>query len=690
MKYLRYFLVILLAIFFIFNNHSAVLAESNLAQWAVPATGGSDISEFVSNTTDSDKNIYAAGYINGTSTYNFGSGVTVNGTYSGNNAAVVKYNSSGVAQWAVSTASGLNNSVFSSITIDSDKNIYAAGYIIGTGTYNFGNGVTVTGTYNGNNIVVVKYNSSGVAQWAVSTASGLNNSVLNSITIDSDKNIYVSGVIFGNGTFNFGGGVTANGSYNTGYNLVVIKYNSSGVAQWATSTTGGSNNSVFNSITIDSDKNIYAAGTIYSNGIYDFGNGVTVTGGYDSGNNTVVVKYNSSGVAQWAVSTIGGSGVSILRSLVIDSDKNIYAAGYIGGNGTYNFGSGVTVNGGYDGGLNTAVIKYNSSGVAQWAVSTNIGPNASIFKSITIDSDKNIYAAGYINSADTFDFGSGVTVNGGYSDSSNTVVVEYNSLGVAQWAVSTTGGLSSSLFNSITLDSDKNIYAAGYIYSTGTYNFGNGVTVNGGYSASNAVMVKYRNISTPTPTPTISSSSDTNNSSGSNSSSAPTCTDSKPIGISDLFQINTTNNSAKLYFTPLSTTNQYFISFSTNSNAEENGEQVSLLREGVQSETINFLKPNTTYYFKVRGQNGCTPGDWSNIMKIKTGNSIFYKNSSPVKTLTTSVSKPSTITKSTKINSVLLNTPTPIISQTPQPTISPKTDTPTETKSKKCLLWWCW
>lgn len=33
---------------------------------------------------------------------------------------------------------------------------------------------------------------------------------------------------------------------------------------------------------------------------------------------------------------------------------------------------------------------------------------------------------------------------------------------------------------------------------------------------------------------------------------------------------------------------------------------------------INYLSPNTTYYFQVRGGNGCATGDWSNSLMAKT------------------------------------------------------------------------
>ncbi len=128
--------------------------------------------------------------------------------------------------------------------------------------------------------------------------------------------------------------------------------------------------------------------------------------------------------------------------------------------------------------------------------------------------------------------------------------------------------------------------------------------------------------STPIPTATInptstSSSKSSSDNSVSNNVISPSCNDSKSIGLPDLFQIETTQNSATIYFTPVNTS-QYYISYSTSSSAEEHGVEVALGLEGVQNYTINYLLPETTYYFKVRSQNGCMPGDWSNIKSAKT------------------------------------------------------------------------
>jgi hypothetical protein len=194
-----------------------------------------------------------------------------------------------------------------------------------------------------------------------------------------------------------------------------------------------------------------------------------------------------------------------------------------------------------------------------------------------------------------------------------------------------------------------------------------------------------------------SSESVSSASSSSNSPTAPSCNDSKPIGISDLFQNDITGTTAKLFFTPLSDTNTYYISFSTNPNAEEHGEKVTLLREGVQSHTVYKLKPNTIYYFKVRGQNGCMSGEWSTILKAKTssgssGKLFKYYKYGPVNQITAKITKvaddfvssfnPSS--EKTLVPAPIKPTSTPIINS-PQPISTKSSSTPQLTFWQKIL-----
>ncbi len=245
-----------------------------------------------------------------------------------------------------------------------------------------------------------------------------------------------------------------------------------------------------------------------------------------------------------------------------------------------------------------------------------------------------------------------------------------------------------------------------------------GLTYEGGeYNAGTIISFSFStSTSTPTPTmtpaPTLSSSSTKSSKSSlksltSNvitSTSAPGCSSLKPVGIPDLFQIDVTSNTAKLFFTPIDT-NNFYISFSENPYAQGYGDEANLLKEGVQNYTVYHLKANTTYYFKVRGQNGCMPGDWSNIMKVKTrnkgltkpisfysysnGNAYFtfpdisqiINDTTPIFFRDKNINQQNQDKKSSSVNSRLNSKPTP------------KSLKKSSTKQKSfnyCFLWWCW
>lgn len=125
------------------------------------------------------------------------------------------------------------------------------------------------------------------------------------------------------------------------------------------------------------------------------------------------------------------------------------------------------------------------------------------------------------------------------------------------------------------------------------------------------------NTVTPTATPTSTSTS-TAQAVSSAQTNATECRAEKPNAKPDLFQITTTNSTATVYFTPVNNTSEYYISYSTNPSAEEHGAQIVLGSAGVQNYTIKQLSPGTTYYFKVRGANGCAAGEWSDSKPATT------------------------------------------------------------------------
>ncbi len=456
------------------------------AQWARTVQPVPMGSFFDSVAVDSLGSVYAAGDLWGAGTLNFGNNVTAAGTSGGTNVLLAKYDSSGQALWAQTFAA--NGSNFNSVAVDFAGNVYATGYVsTASGPINVGNGITLTESSTAFSAVLVKYNSLGIPQWAQTVASSPDASAFSSMAVDSAGNVYAAGFIGGAGTYDFGNNVmvtsTATIQYSTieqASNVVLVKYSSSGVPLWAQTVTSASGPSGFASVVVDSAGSVYAAGGIASAQDYDFGNGVNATStpvgdpvAAQECGSVVLVKYNSSGIAQWAQTcSFGGSG---FESVAVDSVGSVYAAGYVMGTQSYDFGNGVTatgisgpnVNCGVAGPESLVVVKYDASGIAEWARTVSTARTSGL--SLAISSSGSVFAAG------------------------NRLLVKYNSSGISQSANSAEGSGEAS-FSAVAVDSTDNVYLAGGI--SGTMDFGVNVTATGAYEGAgsgwSALLVKYR------------------------------------------------------------------------------------------------------------------------------------------------------------------------------------------------------
>jgi uncharacterized protein YjdB len=443
------------------------------AQWAradSPDASSSFTSDFAGVATDSDGSIYAAGWIGGTVSHDFGSSVTITGAYRGYNSALVKYDSSGAAQWARTAVTGTSDSVFYSVAVAPDGSVYAAGKITRSQTYDFGNGVTAAGGYDGMmklsnrgnmyfipgiNIVLVKYDNTGTALWARTTEAAEASTYAMSVAAAPDGSVYIASSISGAGTFDFGDGVaiTGPGAYSNA--PIIIKYNSSGTPQWA-QTIDGSGYSIV-AVASAPDGSVYAAAQ-------------------DASYSPLLIKLDSSGTKQWARTATSdiGSG-SVYLGLAVDSDGSVYTAGYI-----------------YSA---TLLVKYDSSGNVQWSkTATGNSSVSSRFTSVAVKSDGSVYAAGFICGLGTVSFGDNITATSlDYFD--RVLLMKYSNSGTALWAESE-ASTGKSDFYGLTTASDDSVYAAGSIQrsgqaTSGDYDFGNGVTLTGATPGA-SLLVKYK------------------------------------------------------------------------------------------------------------------------------------------------------------------------------------------------------
>jgi hypothetical protein len=220
------------------------------------------------------------------------------------------------------------------------------------------------------------------------------------------------------------------------------------------------------------------------------------------------------------------------------------------------------------------------------------------------------------------------------------------------------------------------------VFATG---YGEGSYSGGNYNEGEVV-------STPTPSPentTTNTTGTTNTSSNNSSTLTPGCSNSVTRGTPNLFEIQTTKDTATVYFSPPTAPySSFYIAYSSKSDYNEYGVEYNQGHsDGALKYTIKSLKPNTKYYFKIRAGNGCATGNWGNTMSANTTNNttqtkIYYKNilSTFVQQIKTAVKN---ILPSQKATNAII---TPTIN--PENTATP-TPKPAVTQNKHCLLWWC-
>lgn len=390
----------------------------------------------------------------------------------------------GTGVWARSTAANPVNSNFNAVAVDSTGNIYAGGSQYANGIYTYG-GQNLSGAATASgNCSIVRYNPDGTTQWAIANSTGLNGCQILGMAVDNSGNVYAAGSLGATQTYTFNGvaktGVVPNS------NILLIKMNSSGAVQWVRTTSSGTGATQFNAVSVDSTGNIYAAGHQgqATTNTYD---GASATSSFNSGNNALIVKYDTNGNGIWARSVTGATAASAFSAVTTDSAGNIYAAGSVSTTGTFTFsGNAVT---GVSAANNAVVVKYSSAGTGLWARTTTTGTAASQFSGIAADSGGGIFAVGTQTGNTSLNYGP-QSIAGAYASGTNSIAVKYDDAGNAVWARTVTSGTNASSFGAAAADSNGHLYAAGMQTGAVAYAYG-AQNATGANAGTNASLVKF-------------------------------------------------------------------------------------------------------------------------------------------------------------------------------------------------------
>jgi hypothetical protein len=279
-----------------------------------------------------------------------------------------------------------------------------------------------------------------------------------SVTTDNAGNVYTTGYFQNTVDFDPGTGVF-NLTSNGGYDIFVTKLNAAGNLVWA-KNMGGSANDVGESVTIDYLGNIFITGYFQSTADMDPGSGTTnliSSGSYD----IFITKLDASGNFDWA-KRMGGSGVDIGYSVVVDTVGNIYSTGYFRSTADFDPGSGI-YNLTAEGIRDIFISKLDSAGDFVWTKKIGrSGYNAG--RTIHLDNFGDIYVSGDFQ--DSADFDSGVDSLYLWSEGLFDVFVcKLDTAGNLKWAKGW-GSTDTDFSSSLTTDSVGNVYTTGYFKGT--------------------------------------------------------------------------------------------------------------------------------------------------------------------------------------------------------------------------------
>ncbi len=346
---------------------------------------------------------------------------------------------------------------------DNDKPTVAWRQQLGTSDFDSANSVTndsdgniyitgrTTGNFAGTNAglgdtFIAKYNSGGSLQWKQQLGTvGYDEGT--GITVDSTGNIYLTGWT--------DGGINGNSNSRQSW---ISKYDNSGNFQWQKSLDSTAYDLSQGKITVDNDGNLYLAGRSYGN----LGN--TTTGDTDAW----FAKYNSEGNEIWS-KQLGNSAFDEATGIAVDNDGFVYIAGQTQGN----------LGGTNQGDADAWLAKYDGNGSQVWV--KQLG-TAELDKAlgVAVDNKGHVYISGqsFAKLGDTYqgspldwvgDTGAGWAgalgdlsgLGGTYYGNGDAFVAQFDTNGNLKWK-RLLGTTAADISTGVTADKLGNVYLSGY------------------------------------------------------------------------------------------------------------------------------------------------------------------------------------------------------------------------------------
>ncbi|MCF7923121.1 MAG: SBBP repeat-containing protein, partial [Candidatus Marinimicrobia bacterium] len=198
----------------------------------------------------------------------------------------MKYDASGTLLWSQTYAEpGITDTYGEDILVDAAGNVFVSGYR--------------WGPFIDSDILLIKYDPSGVEQWVADYAgAGLNNDFPNAMALDSAGNVFIGG-------YSYSATVDAD--------FMTLKFDSEGNLLWDRLFNGSAwSDDWITDIALDDSANVYVAG---------------VTADDENNDDFGIIKYSADGTTVWITQFDGITGTDWANSIAVDAAGKTYVTG---------------------------------------------------------------------------------------------------------------------------------------------------------------------------------------------------------------------------------------------------------------------------------------------------------------------------------------------------------------------------
>jgi hypothetical protein len=474
---------IFILIGFLFTDVYAQLPSLNWAR----NIGGSSGEVGNAIAVDQQGNVYTVGFYSGTTDLDPGPLTFSVTTLGSSDIFLVKLDSAGNFIWGKSYgSSGADEGM--AIYVDNNGFVYITGIFLTTIDFSGGSSTLQMSSHGDFDAFVLKLDSAGNELWAAQLGGG-SLDMGRCISGDSFGNVFVAGSFSDSADFDPSPAafiLQAPGV--TGFEGFVVKLDATGNMVWAKQLGGPSTDSV-NDLIVDSNNDVYLAGTFRTTGDFDPGPGNVYLP--SSGSDDVfMVKLTTDGNYVWAKS-VGGTGADMINGITRDGHTGLILTGFFTGQVDFDPDSAGVTTASTFGTYDTYVLKLDTTGDFQWVKQFG-GSNFVNAKALKTDSLNSIYITGSFSGTADFNPDNGIINNLVSSGGDEIFIAKLNSSGAYQWAYF----MGSSGFDiglDVQVSPNGTFYMSGNFFDTVDFEPGAGTTALTAFNSRDAYILKLSN-----------------------------------------------------------------------------------------------------------------------------------------------------------------------------------------------------